>query len=48
MEYVSVNEYAFDVGLLTIVSILHLRVQEMPVVMKVDPKFNTKEIVICC
>lgn len=41
----SVNRYAFDVELFTIASILHLRVQEMPVVMKIDRKFNTKEIV---
>jgi dolichol-phosphate mannosyltransferase len=42
---VSVNRYAFDVELLTIASILHLKVQEMPVIMKIDRKFNTKEIV---
>jgi dolichol-phosphate mannosyltransferase len=42
---VSVNRYAFDVELLTIASILHLRVQEMPVIMKIERKFNTKEIV---
>jgi dolichol-phosphate mannosyltransferase len=42
---VSVNRYAFDVELLTIASILHLKVQEMPVVMKIERRFNTKEIV---
>jgi dolichol-phosphate mannosyltransferase len=41
---VSINRYAFDVELLTIASILHLKVQEMPVIMKIDRKFNTKEI----
>jgi dolichol-phosphate mannosyltransferase len=40
----SVNRYAFDVELLTIASILHLRVQEMPVVMKIERRFNSKEI----
>jgi dolichol-phosphate mannosyltransferase len=42
---VSVNRYAFDVELLTIASILHLRVQEMPVIMKIDRKFKIKDIV---
>jgi dolichol-phosphate mannosyltransferase len=42
---VSVNRYAFDVELLTIVSILQLKVMEMPVIMKIDRKFNLKEIV---
>jgi glycosyltransferase involved in cell wall biosynthesis len=42
---VSVNRYAFDVELLTIASILHLKVQEMPVIMKIDRRFNTKDIV---
>lgn len=41
----SVKRYAFDVELFTIASILHLKVQEMPVIMKIDRKFNTKEIV---
>jgi glycosyltransferase involved in cell wall biosynthesis len=41
---VSVNRYAFDVELLTIASILHLKVQEMPVIMKIERRFNTKEI----
>jgi glycosyltransferase involved in cell wall biosynthesis len=41
----SVNRYAFDVELLILASILHLTVQEMPVVMKIDRQFNTKEIV---
>jgi dolichol-phosphate mannosyltransferase len=41
----SINRYAFDVELFTIASILRLKVQEMPVVMKIDRRFNTKEIV---
>jgi dolichol-phosphate mannosyltransferase len=41
----SINRYAFDVELFTIASILHITVQEMPVIMKIDRKFNTKEIV---
>jgi dolichol-phosphate mannosyltransferase len=40
-----INRYAFDVELFTIASILHLKVHEMPVVMKIDRRFNTKEIV---
>jgi hypothetical protein len=42
---VSVNRYAFDVELLTIASILQLKVQEMPVIMKIDRRFNTRQIV---
>jgi dolichol-phosphate mannosyltransferase len=42
---VTVNRYAFDVELLTIACILHLKVQDMPVVMKIDRQFNMKEIV---
>jgi hypothetical protein len=42
---VSVNRYAFDVELLTIASVLHLKVQEMPVIMKIDRQFNMKEVV---
>ena len=42
---VSVNRYAFDVEFLAIASILHLRVQEMPVIMKIDRNFKIKEIV---
>jgi dolichol-phosphate mannosyltransferase len=41
---ISINRYAFDVELLTIASILHLRVQEMPVIMKIDRRFKMKEI----
>jgi glycosyltransferase involved in cell wall biosynthesis len=41
----SIDRYAFDVELLTIASILHLKVQEMPVTMKIERRFNTKEIV---
>jgi hypothetical protein len=40
-----IKRYAFDVELLTIASILHLKVQEMPVIMTIERKFNTKEIV---
>jgi dolichol-phosphate mannosyltransferase len=42
---VSVNRYAFDVELFTIASVMHLEVQEMPVIMKIDRKFNIKEII---
>jgi dolichol-phosphate mannosyltransferase len=42
---VSVHRYAFDVELLTIASIMHLKVQEMPVIVKIDRIFNIKEIV---
>ena len=42
---VSVNRYAFDVELLAIASILHLKVEEMPVIMKIDRRFKIKEIV---
>ena len=41
----SINRYAFDVELFTIASIMHLKVQEMPVIMKIDRKFHMKEIV---
>jgi dolichol-phosphate mannosyltransferase len=41
---VSINRYAFDVELLTIASIMRLKIKEMPVRMKIDRKFNTKEI----
>jgi dolichol-phosphate mannosyltransferase len=41
----SINRYAFDVELFTIASIMHLKVQEMPVIMKIDRQFNMKEIV---
>ena len=44
-ENISVNRYAFDVELLAIASILDLKVQEMPVIMKIDRKFKIKEIV---
>ena len=42
---VRVNRYAFDVELFTIASIMHLKIQEMPVIMKIDRKFNIKEII---
>jgi dolichol-phosphate mannosyltransferase len=41
---INTNRYAFDVELLTIASILRLKVEEMPVMMKIDRKFNMKEI----
>jgi hypothetical protein len=44
----NINHLAFDVELLTIAAILHLKVQDMPVViMKRDRQFNMKEIVKC-
>jgi dolichol-phosphate mannosyltransferase len=42
---VTVNRYAFDVELLTIASILDLKVQDMPVIMKIERKFNAKDVV---
>ena len=42
---VTVNRYAFDVELLTIASILNLKVQEMPVIMKIERRFNAKDVV---
>jgi glycosyltransferase involved in cell wall biosynthesis len=41
----SVNRYAFDVELLAIASTLHLKIQEMPVVIKIDRQLNMKQIV---
>jgi dolichol-phosphate mannosyltransferase len=41
---ISVNRYAFDVEVLAIASILHLKVQEMPVIMKIDRRFKMKEV----
>ena len=41
---ISVNRYAFDVEFLAIASILHLKVQEMPVIMKIDRRFKMKEV----
>jgi glycosyltransferase involved in cell wall biosynthesis len=41
---VTVNRYAFYVEFLAIASILHLKVQEMHVIMKIDRKFKMKEI----
>jgi dolichol-phosphate mannosyltransferase len=41
---VTVNRYAFDVEFLAIASILQLKVQEMPVIMKIDRQFKMKEI----
>jgi glycosyltransferase involved in cell wall biosynthesis len=42
---VSVNRYAFDVELLTLASILHLKIHEMPVIIKIERRFNVKDIV---
>lgn len=44
-EKATVERYAFDVELLTIASILHLNIHEMPVTMTIDRRFNTKEII---
>jgi dolichol-phosphate mannosyltransferase len=41
---ITVRRYAFDVELLTIADILQLKVEEMPVMMKIDRKFRIKEI----
>jgi dolichol-phosphate mannosyltransferase len=42
---ISINRYAFDVEFLAIASILHLKIQEMPVIMNIDRRFKIKEIV---
>jgi glycosyltransferase involved in cell wall biosynthesis len=42
---ISVNRYAFDVELLTLASILHLKIHEMPVMIKIERRFNVKDIV---
>jgi glycosyltransferase involved in cell wall biosynthesis len=42
---INIKRYAFDVELFMIASILDLRIQEMPVKMKIDRRFNAKEIV---
>jgi dolichol-phosphate mannosyltransferase len=42
---ISVNRYAFDVELLTLASILHLKIHEMPVIIKIERRFNVKDIV---
>jgi glycosyltransferase involved in cell wall biosynthesis len=41
---VKVNRYAFDVEMFTIASIMHLKIQEMPVIMSIDRRFNIKEV----
>jgi glycosyltransferase involved in cell wall biosynthesis len=41
----SVNRYAFDVELFTLASIMHLQIQEMPVVMRIDRGFKVRDIV---
>ena len=42
---VRINRYAFDVELFTIASIMHLKIQEMPVIMSIDRRFNIKEVI---
>ena len=41
---ITVHRYAYDVEFLAIASMLQLKVQEMPVIMKIDRKFKIKEI----
>jgi dolichol-phosphate mannosyltransferase len=41
----TINRYAFDVELFAIASILHLKVNEMPIKMEIERKFNIKDIV---
>jgi dolichol-phosphate mannosyltransferase len=41
---VNVNRYAFDIELFTIASVLHYRIHEMPVIMKIDRRFKLKDI----
>ena len=41
---VNVNRYAFDIELFTIASVLHCRIHEMPVIMKIDRRFKLKDI----
>jgi dolichol-phosphate mannosyltransferase len=41
---ISINRYAFDVEFLAIASILHIEVQEMPVIMMIDRRFKMKEV----
>jgi hypothetical protein len=43
----SINRYAFDVELLTIAAILHLKVQDMPIVMKIDGKEDCEYVSGC-
>jgi glycosyltransferase involved in cell wall biosynthesis len=43
-RYISVNRYAFDVELFIIASILHLKVHDMPVIMKIERRFSTKDL----
>ncbi len=44
---VSVSHFAFDMELVIIASILHLKVKEIPVIMKIDPRLKMKEVVGC-
>ena len=44
-EIISVKRYAFDVELLTIASLLGLKIKEMPVEIKMDRRFKIKDIV---
>jgi len=41
---ISINRYAFDVELFAIASLMHARIEEMPVTMTIDRRFNLKEI----
>jgi dolichol-phosphate mannosyltransferase len=44
-ENVNVNRYAFDIELFTIASVLRYRIQEMPVIMRIDRRFKIKDII---
>jgi glycosyltransferase involved in cell wall biosynthesis len=44
-ENVNVNRYAFDIELFTIASVLRYRIQEMPVIMKIDRRFKIKDVI---
>jgi dolichol-phosphate mannosyltransferase len=41
---ITVNRYAFDVELFTIASLMRARIEEMPVTMTINHRFNMKEI----
>jgi len=43
-ESISINRYAFDVELFAIASLMRARIEEMPVTMTIDRRFNIKEI----
>jgi dolichol-phosphate mannosyltransferase len=42
---ISVKRYAFDIELFVMASILHLKIHEMPVIMKIERRFKAKEII---